>query len=164
MEYVLDPRPPPLTLAQKLGLVEVPRPLLTERQWVQVKAASNSRQDFALPCPICQEDFGLREQVRHMPVNGLCVGRIESLPGIMIPLLSLSSYPSLPPFLSTSLTRYFFHVPMSSTGHVCALLSDTLVANVALSVVGMATRPVSSLRQLLIIELLQQQSETMSRN
>lgn len=66
VEYTLDPRPPPLTLAQKLGLVEVPAPLLTECQWSQVKATSNARQDFSLPCPICQEDFGLRQQVRYV--------------------------------------------------------------------------------------------------
>ena len=62
-EYVLDPCPPPLTLAQKLGLVEAPRALLTEQQWGQVKAASNARQDSCLPCPICKEQFGMREQV-----------------------------------------------------------------------------------------------------
>ena len=62
-EYVLDLCPPPLTLAQKLGLVEAPRALLTEQQWGQVKAASNARQDSCLPCPICKEQFGMREQV-----------------------------------------------------------------------------------------------------
>ena len=62
-EYVLDPCPPPLTLAQKLGLVEAPPGLLTEQQWGQVKAASNARQDSSLPCPICKEQFGMREQV-----------------------------------------------------------------------------------------------------
>lgn len=62
-EYVLDPCPPPFTLAQKLGLVEAPRALLTEQQWGQVKAASNARQDSCLPCPICKEQFGMREQV-----------------------------------------------------------------------------------------------------
>lgn len=62
-EYVLDPRPPPLTLAQKLGLVEAPPALLTEQEWGQVKAASNARQDSSLPCPICKEQFGMREQV-----------------------------------------------------------------------------------------------------
>lgn len=62
-EYVLDPCPPPLTLAQKLGLVEAPPALLTELQWGQVKAASNARQDSSLPCPICKEPFGMKEQV-----------------------------------------------------------------------------------------------------
>ena len=63
MEYVLDAAPPPPTLAQRLGLVEAPPPLLTAEEWVGVKASSNARKDSALPCPICQDQFGVREQV-----------------------------------------------------------------------------------------------------
>lgn len=62
-EYNLDPKPAPFTLAQRLGLVEAPELLLSENQWKEVKEKSNSRQDSALPCVICKEDFGLQQQV-----------------------------------------------------------------------------------------------------
>ncbi|KAK7495716.1 hypothetical protein BaRGS_00013163 [Batillaria attramentaria] len=62
-EYVLDQRPPPLTLAQKFGLVEAPAQLLSEHDWSTVKAKSNARDDSKEPCVICKEDFGLQEQV-----------------------------------------------------------------------------------------------------
>lgn len=62
-EYVLDPKPPPLTLAQKLGLVEAPGLLLTDKEWKEVKKKSNERQDSSQPCVICKEDFGLQQQV-----------------------------------------------------------------------------------------------------
>ena len=62
-ERVLDPSPPPLSLAEKLGLVPRPHPQLSSSQWEQVKTTSRGRQDSAQPCPICQEDFGTRQQV-----------------------------------------------------------------------------------------------------
>ena len=62
-EYVLDVAPPPLTLAQSLGLVEAPQQLLSCAEWEGVRVCSNKRQDSRLPCPICQEDFGLSQQV-----------------------------------------------------------------------------------------------------
>lgn len=62
-EYVLDPKPPPLTLAQKLGLVEAPELLLTDKEWKEAKEKSNARQDSCQPCVICKEDFGLQQQV-----------------------------------------------------------------------------------------------------
>ncbi|KAK3597060.1 hypothetical protein CHS0354_022064 [Potamilus streckersoni] len=62
-EYVLDPKPPPLTLAQKLGLVEAPAQRLTELEWQGIKARSNDRNDSDLPCVICKEDFGFQDQV-----------------------------------------------------------------------------------------------------
>ena len=61
---MLDSSPPPLTLAQRMGLVSAPPPLLDEHRWRQVKESSNMRQDSAMPCPICQEGFGLSTQVR----------------------------------------------------------------------------------------------------
>ncbi len=63
VEYSLDKAPPPLSLAQRLGLVEAPPRLLEEHIWTNIKAASNVRQDSTQPCPICQEDFGLSAQV-----------------------------------------------------------------------------------------------------
>lgn len=63
MERVLDPHPPPLTLAQHMGLVDRPQPLLTSKEWSQVKRVSQQRQDSSQPCPICQEEFGISEQV-----------------------------------------------------------------------------------------------------
>ncbi|XP_070536117.1 RING finger protein 32-like [Ptychodera flava] len=62
-EYVLDAKPQPLTLAQKLGLVEAPEQLLSDEQWKNVKDKSNEREDSKEPCVICKEDFGLVEQV-----------------------------------------------------------------------------------------------------
>lgn len=62
-EYVLDPKPAPLTLAQKLGLVEAPELLLSDKEWKKIKEKSNARQDSSQPCVICKEDFGLQQQV-----------------------------------------------------------------------------------------------------
>ncbi|KAG7224973.1 hypothetical protein INR49_014889, partial [Caranx melampygus] len=62
-EYVLDPAPPPLTLAQKLGLVASPAERLTEDEWMQVKARSIQQQGSAQPCAICREEFRLQPQV-----------------------------------------------------------------------------------------------------
>ncbi|XP_067686902.1 RING finger protein 32-like [Haliotis asinina] len=63
VEYVLDSKPPPLTLAQKFGLVDAPDQPLSEAEWKQVKEKSNNRDDSHQPCVICKEDFGLQEQV-----------------------------------------------------------------------------------------------------
>ncbi|XP_064644606.1 RING finger protein 32-like [Lineus longissimus] len=62
-EYVLDPKPPQPTLAQKLGLVDAPKQLLTEDEWREVKATSNQREDSHEPCVICKEDYGHEDQV-----------------------------------------------------------------------------------------------------
>ncbi|XP_038545529.1 RING finger protein 32 isoform X3 [Canis lupus dingo] len=62
-EYVLDPKPPPLTLAQKLGLFEPPPPLLSSDEWEKVKQRSILQGDSMQPCPICKEEFELRPQV-----------------------------------------------------------------------------------------------------
>lgn len=60
---MLDVKLPPLTLAQRLGLVAAPVPALSEAEWASVKSASLSRGDSHLPCPICQAEYGLKEQV-----------------------------------------------------------------------------------------------------
>ncbi|XP_032100791.1 RING finger protein 32 isoform X4 [Sapajus apella] len=62
-EYVLDPKPPPLTLAQKLGLIGPPPPPLSSDEWEKVKQRSLLQGDSVQPCPICKEDFELRPQV-----------------------------------------------------------------------------------------------------
>ncbi|XP_048193728.1 RING finger protein 32 [Perognathus longimembris pacificus] len=62
-EYVLDPVPPPLTLAQKLGLVAKPPSPLSSREWERVKQRSVLHGDSAQPCPVCKEEFELRPQV-----------------------------------------------------------------------------------------------------
>uniref|UniRef100_A0A3Q4HEK3 Ring finger protein 32 n=1 Tax=Neolamprologus brichardi TaxID=32507 RepID=A0A3Q4HEK3_NEOBR len=62
-EYVLDPAPPPLTLAQKLGLVASPRERLTEDEWTRVKERSVQQEESAQPCAICREEFQLQPQV-----------------------------------------------------------------------------------------------------
>ncbi|XP_068604357.1 RING finger protein 32 [Brachionichthys hirsutus] len=62
-EHVLDSAPPPLTLAQKLGLVASPAGRLTEEEWTRVKARSVLQGDSVLPCAICREEFLLQPQV-----------------------------------------------------------------------------------------------------
>ncbi|KAL5011029.1 hypothetical protein ScPMuIL_013334 [Solemya velum] len=62
-EYVLDPKPAQMTLAQKMGLVAAPQQPLTENEWANVKLKSNNREDSAMPCVICKEDFRTEEQV-----------------------------------------------------------------------------------------------------
>ncbi|XP_027129971.1 RING finger protein 32 isoform X3 [Larimichthys crocea] len=62
-EYVLDSAPPPLTLAQKLGLVASPAGRLTEDEWTRVKARSVQQGESAHPCAICREEFLLQPQV-----------------------------------------------------------------------------------------------------
>nr|XP_045378574.1 RING finger protein 32 isoform X3 [Camelus bactrianus] len=62
-EYVLDPKPPPLTLAQKLGLFAPPPPPLSSEEWETVKQRSVLQGDSTQPCPICKEEFELRPQV-----------------------------------------------------------------------------------------------------
>lgn len=62
-EYVLDPEPPPLTLAQKLGLFEPPPLPLSSDEWEKVKQRSLQQGDSAQPCPICKEESELRSQV-----------------------------------------------------------------------------------------------------
>ncbi|KAM8979901.1 RING finger protein 32 [Sarcophilus harrisii] len=62
-EYVLDPHPPPLTLAQKLGLIEPPPSPLSVEEWAKVKERSIKQGDSMHPCPICREEFELQSQV-----------------------------------------------------------------------------------------------------
>ncbi|XP_077160515.1 RING finger protein 32 [Paroedura picta] len=62
-EYVLDPCPQPLTLAQKLGLVEPPALPLTTDEWEHVKQRSIKQGDSVHPCAICREEFALQPQV-----------------------------------------------------------------------------------------------------
>ncbi|XP_009682220.2 RING finger protein 32 [Struthio camelus] len=62
-EYVLDPNPPQLTLAQKLGLVEPPPLPLTAEEWAKIKQRSIKHGDSIQPCAICREEFALQPQV-----------------------------------------------------------------------------------------------------
>ncbi|XP_007666045.1 RING finger protein 32 [Ornithorhynchus anatinus] len=62
-EYVLDPNPPPLTLAQRLGLVEPPSLPLSTDEWEKVKQRSIKQGDSMHPCAICREEFELQSQV-----------------------------------------------------------------------------------------------------
>ncbi|CAB1418604.1 unnamed protein product [Pleuronectes platessa] len=62
-EYVLDPAPPALSLAQKMGLVASPAERLMEDEWMQVKARSVHQGESAQPCAICREEFCLQPQV-----------------------------------------------------------------------------------------------------
>ncbi|KAB0397635.1 hypothetical protein E2I00_015987, partial [Balaenoptera physalus] len=62
-EYVLDPKPPPLTLAQKLGLFEPPPLPLSSDEWEKVKQRSVLQGASMQPCPICKEEFELGPQV-----------------------------------------------------------------------------------------------------
>lgn len=55
------------TLAERIGLIQMTNSdadhQLTEAAWNEIKQRSNDRQDSDCPCPICQEDFGLGQQV-----------------------------------------------------------------------------------------------------
>ncbi|XP_018122625.1 RING finger protein 32-like [Xenopus laevis] len=62
-EYVLDPAPQPLTLAQKLGIVRAPALPLTNEEWLKVKQRSVNQGDSLQPCVICKEPFGIHSQV-----------------------------------------------------------------------------------------------------
>ncbi|XP_067148628.1 RING finger protein 32 isoform X1 [Apteryx mantelli] len=62
-EYVLDPNPPQLTLAQKLGLAEPPPLPLTAEEWAKIKQRSIKHGDSVQPCAICREEFALQPQV-----------------------------------------------------------------------------------------------------
>ncbi|GFR45225.1 hypothetical protein Agub_g6622 [Astrephomene gubernaculifera] len=53
----------PLTLAQHLGLIPRPPPLLTEEEWTEVHLKSRLRQDSAHECVICREEFQAGAQV-----------------------------------------------------------------------------------------------------
>ncbi|XP_007165530.2 RING finger protein 32 [Balaenoptera acutorostrata] len=79
-EYVLDPKPPPLTLAQKLGLFEPPPLPLSSDEWEKVKQRSVLQGASMQPCPICKEEFELRPQVllscSHV-FHGACLQAFE---------------------------------------------------------------------------------------
>ncbi|KAJ8419139.1 hypothetical protein AAFF_G00006380 [Aldrovandia affinis] len=62
-EYVIDPSPPPLTLAQRLGLADAPPVQLTGEEWNRVKSRSVNEGDSRQPCVICREEFRLKPQV-----------------------------------------------------------------------------------------------------
>ncbi|KAL2634486.1 hypothetical protein R1flu_005965 [Riccia fluitans] len=49
--------------AQHYGLVEGPRPKLSELEWSKVKELSRQRLDSSNPCPICKEKFQIKEKV-----------------------------------------------------------------------------------------------------
>eukprot|EP00798_Chlamydomonas_sp_ICE-L_P019943 gene19943-26651_t len=52
-----------MTLAQKLGLIPKPAPLLTEQEWDDQHLKSRLRQDSDQECPICREQFKEEAQV-----------------------------------------------------------------------------------------------------
>ena len=55
------------TLAERIGIIQISNSdvnnHLTEAAWTAIKQRSNDRQDSNCPCAICQEDFGLGQQV-----------------------------------------------------------------------------------------------------
>lgn len=55
------------TLAERIGIIQVNNSdadqHLSEAAWKAIKQRSNDRQDSNCPCAICQEDFGLGQQV-----------------------------------------------------------------------------------------------------
>ncbi|WAR05586.1 RNF32-like protein, partial [Mya arenaria] len=61
-EYVLDPKPPPLTLAQKFGLVEAPAQPLTENEWQVLLSCTHAclqafeRFTGRKTCPMCRRE------------------------------------------------------------------------------------------------------------
>ena len=64
-------------LAQRLGLLDAPAPLLSEKQWHDVKMQSVGRDDSKQPCVICKEDFGTETQVwKVQQVNDVNLGAV----------------------------------------------------------------------------------------
>eukprot|EP01112_Ceratiomyxa_fruticulosa_P000271 TRINITY_DN1025_c0_g3_i3.p1 TRINITY_DN1025_c0_g3~~TRINITY_DN1025_c0_g3_i3.p1 ORF type:complete len:435 (+),score=81.18 TRINITY_DN1025_c0_g3_i3:44-1348(+) len=56
----------PPTLAEKMGIVKNPNPALkplSKDEWLKIKKKSDNRKDSYMPCVICQDDFGMDEQV-----------------------------------------------------------------------------------------------------
>lgn len=55
------------TLAERIGIIQMtnnnPENHLSEAAWNEIKQRSNEREDSNCPCAICQEDFGLGQQV-----------------------------------------------------------------------------------------------------
>ena len=58
-------------LAQRYGLVEAPKQLLTEDEWKKVKEKAKQRQDFRQPCVICKEDLGTQPHVSTIFVDSV---------------------------------------------------------------------------------------------
>ncbi|TKC49681.1 hypothetical protein EI555_007410 [Monodon monoceros] len=77
-EYVLDPKPPPLTLAQKLGLFEPPPLPLSSDEWEKVKQRSFLQGESMQPCPTCKEEFELRPQVFSVSLDKQARGAFSS--------------------------------------------------------------------------------------
>ena len=46
-----------LTLAQHLGLIPRPPPLLSDAEWDEVHLKARLRQESVEECPICREEF-----------------------------------------------------------------------------------------------------------
>eukprot|EP00759_Apiculatamorpha_spiralis_P057150 PhF_6_TR8468/c0_g1_i1/m.13230 len=58
-DALLPQHPPPLTLAQRMGLAERPPPAPTEEQWQTAELQSHLREDCVRPCAICHLTVGL---------------------------------------------------------------------------------------------------------
>ncbi len=52
-----------LTLAERLHIVEQPKPPLTTKEWTEIESRYSKREGDKETCPICQEAFGIKEQV-----------------------------------------------------------------------------------------------------
>ncbi|XP_061419567.1 RING finger protein 32-like [Lethenteron reissneri] len=79
-EYVLGPRAPPLTLAQRLCLVPAPQgAALSQEEWRSVKSRSAQRDLFSLPCVICRDELGAHTQVLLSCSHVFHQGCVEAL-------------------------------------------------------------------------------------
>lgn len=58
-----DANPPPLTLAQRMGLEAVPDPVLTKQEWAVIAERSKGQGRSKEPCAICLGDFTTEAQV-----------------------------------------------------------------------------------------------------
>jgi len=52
-----------LSLAQKIGLYEMPKMPLSIQEWKQIEKTSTTRQDHTASCPICLDDLKARNTV-----------------------------------------------------------------------------------------------------
>ena len=76
----IDRGPPPLTLAQRMGLAEKPPPAPTEVEWATAVTTSDLRMDCVEPCAICHTTLGLQKQTilscSHV-FHSECIKRFE---------------------------------------------------------------------------------------
>uniref|UniRef100_A0A673JF96 Ring finger protein 32 n=1 Tax=Sinocyclocheilus rhinocerous TaxID=307959 RepID=A0A673JF96_9TELE len=105
-EYVLDRGPPPLTLAQRMGLVVAPSRRLTAEEWAEVKTRSIQEGDSTQPCVICTVLF-----CDLVPLKSCPMCRKEQIQAFWHGYLVRKWYSNIKKYLALlCLTETHFHV------------------------------------------------------